>query len=340
MPTDPHRVTTSPRRARSTIPAPTRPTNGLHTPTRPYPSAGAATGRRRLSASFAAPVLIHPTSDPTVDHDRHPDAHSVLLIHGQPGSALIWTRVLPVLRAYGLRTFAVEQRADSHTGGEAVDQFANAAALGRLLDERQRPPAVIVGHSHGAGLALALAATAPRHVRALVLVAPVAGPQSISITDRVLATPILGSSLAWLGFHAASLALRVGPLRDQIRNQLVGSSATDAKQAARRISHSRTWRSFAAEQRRLVTYARCLHHGLNQLTCPILVVAGTDDPIAAPRVVTALAKRLPGAEILVTDTGHLIPIDDPDAIATAILRALRSDYRNGLSTRPVNGYLA
>jgi pimeloyl-ACP methyl ester carboxylesterase len=176
MPTDPHRVTTSPRRAHSTIPTQTRLTNGLHAPTPPYPSTGAATDRRTLPSSFAAPVLIHPTSDPTMDDDKHPHAHSVLLIHGQPGSALIWTHILPLLRAYGLRTFAVEQRDDSQASGEAVDQFANAAALGRLLDEQQRPPAIIVGHSHGAGLALALAATVPRHVRALVLVAPAAGP--------------------------------------------------------------------------------------------------------------------------------------------------------------------
>jgi pimeloyl-ACP methyl ester carboxylesterase len=340
MPTDPHRVTISPRRARSTIPTQTRATNGLHPATRPYPSTGAATDRRRLSPSFAAPVLIHRTSDPTADDDTHPDMHSVLLIHGQPGSALIWTHVLPLLRAYGLRTFAVEQRDDSQTGGEAVDQFANAAALGRRLDERQRPPAVIVGHSHGAGLAMALAATAPRHVRALVLVAPAVGPRSISITDRILATPILGPSLAWLGFHAAGLALRVGPLRDRILNKLVKLSGTDAKHVARRISHGTPWRSFATEQRRLVTYARCLHHGLDQLTCPILIVAGTADPVAAPRLVTALAKRLPGAETITTDTGHLIPIDDPEAVTTAILRALRSDYRNSFSATAANAYLA
>jgi hypothetical protein len=93
--------------------------------------------------------------------------------------------------------------------------------------------------------------------------------QTISTTDRVLATPIRGSALAWLGFHAAGLALCVGPLRDRTLNKLV-----------------------------------------------------------------------PNAEIITTDTGHLIPIDDPDTVTTAILRALRSDYRNSLSASPANGYVA
>lgn len=340
MYTRPHRVTISPRNTQGMSPVPTSAAKNLHVPLLPRPSTSAATDRRWLSPSFAAPVLIHSDSDETIDDDSGADAHSVLLIHGNTGSSLIWTRVLPLLRAYGLGTFAVDHRGDSQPDGEAVDQFANAAALGRLLDERQRPPAVIVGHSRGAGLALALAATAPRHVRALVLVAPAAGPQTISITDRMLSTPILGPSLAWLGFHAAGLALHVGPLRELILGKRVGLNVSEAKAAVRRITHRTTWRSFATEQRRLVTYARCLHHGLSQLSCPILIVGGADDPIAAPRVVTALARRLPGAEIITTDTGHLIPIDDPDAVANAVLRVLRSDCRNSSSASPANPDLA
>jgi hypothetical protein len=114
-------------------------------------------------------------------------------------------------------------------------------------------------------------------------------------------------------------------------------TGSDAKQIARRISHGRTWRSFATEQRRLVTHARCLHLGLNQLTCPILVINGTNDPTAAPQVVAALVRQLPNAEIITSDGGHLIPIDDPDAVTAAILRALRRDYRNSVSARPANG---
>jgi pimeloyl-ACP methyl ester carboxylesterase len=268
-------------------------------------------------------VLIHSTSDAATD-----DGHSVLFIHGQSGSSLIWMRVLPRLRDYGLRTFAVLHRDESQLDAEAVDQFANAAALGRLLDEEHRSPAVIVGHGAGAGLALALAATAPRHVRALVLVAPATGPQTIGVADRVLATPLLGASLAWLGFRGAGLALRIGPLRQLILTKVIGPNPGDTGQIARQLADGRTWRNFATKHRRLVSYARCLQHGLSQLSCPVFIVAGTHDPIAAPRVVDALARRLPGARTVTTETGHLVPIDDPDAVADTILGALRIDYRN------------
>jgi pimeloyl-ACP methyl ester carboxylesterase len=278
-------------------------------------------------------VLIHPRAHDTIDDDSSPTAHSVLLIHGQPGSSLIWTHVRPLLRAYGLRTFAVDRPSYGHTGGEAVDQFANAAALARLLDEQQRSAAVIVGHSLGAGIALALAATAPRHVRALVLIAPAAGPQSISLSDRVLAARIVGPSLAWLGFRAAGLALHIAPLRQRILGTRVGLSGSEARQVVHRLTYGTSWRSFITEQQHLVTDARRLHHGLSQLDCPIFIVAGKRDHVVTRRVITALSRRLPGSDIITTDTGHLIPIDDPDAVAHAVLRALRCDYRKSLSPR-------
>jgi pimeloyl-ACP methyl ester carboxylesterase len=316
-----------------TSPIRTSPAQGTATPARPHSSTGATMDRRTLSSRIAAPVLIQSTSSSAGDNDRHLDAQSVLFIHGQPGSSLIWMRVLERLSEYGLHTLAVQHRGDGEADGEAVDQFANAAALGRLLDEQQRPPAVIVGHGRGAGLALALAATAPRHVRALVLVAPATGPLAISATDRVLATPMLGPALAWLGFQGAGLAFRFGPIRDRMPTLLVGDGPSDTREVVRHLTDARTWRIFTAKQRRLVTYARCLEQGLSRLNCPIFIVAGTQDSIASSRVVGALARRLPGAQTINTETGHLVPIDDPDAVAAAIMRSMSSDSRTCPSTR-------
>jgi pimeloyl-ACP methyl ester carboxylesterase len=316
-----------------TSPIRTSPTQGSPAPARRHSSTGATRDRRTLPARIAAPVLIQSTPDATGDSDQAVDAQSVLFIHGQSGSALIWTMVLERLHEHGLRTLAVQHRGEHRLEGEVVDQFPNAAALGRLLDEQHRPPAVIVGHGGGAGLALALAATAPRHVRALVLVAPATSPQTISVTDRVLATPIIGASLAWLGFQGAGLALRVGPLRDRMPTLLVGNGPSDTTEVVRHLTDARTWRIFTAKQRRLVAYARCLQQGLNRLSCPIFIVAGTQDSIASSRVVGALARRLPGAQTISTATGHLVPIDDPDAVVAAILRSMSSDYRRTPTAR-------
>jgi pimeloyl-ACP methyl ester carboxylesterase len=270
-----------------------------------------------------------------IDADDADDAqaHGVLLIHGQPGSSLIWNRVRPLLRDRGLRVMAVDRPGYGHTGGDALNQFDNAAALARLLDERHSPPAVIVGHSLGAGIALALAAAAPHHVRALVLVAPAAGPAAITATDRALAAPVVGPSLSWLGFRTAGLALHIPVLRRRILIGRAGLSATDAEEVVRRMTRGDVWRSFTIEQRHLVRDAHELHRRLDAIRCPVVIVAGTRDRIVRPRVAAAVAGQLPEAWLITTDAGHLIPVDDPDAVVDAVLRALRLDYRKSLSPR-------
>jgi pimeloyl-ACP methyl ester carboxylesterase len=262
--------------------------------------------------------------------DAADEVHNVLLIHGQPGSSLIWTRVLPLLRSRGLSVLAIDRPGYGHTGGLAVDQFANAAAIAQVLERRQDSPAVIVGHSLGAGIALALAATAPRHVRALVLIAPAAGPSAITVSDRLLAAPIIGPTLTWFGFRAAGFALHIPLLRRRILTDRIGLSGADAKEVVRRITHGQVWRSFTIEQRHLVTDAHRLQDQLGAIQCPVVIVAGTRDRIVRPRLVATLASGLAESRITKTDTGHLIPVDDPGAVVKAVLRALRWDYRNSL----------
>ena len=226
MRSDQHRPTISPRPSHGFALNPTSPIRtlaalGSPSPVRRYPSTGAATFRRPLSSRGAAPVLIDSAPAPAGEDDRA-NARNVLFIHGPSASSLIWTRVLSLLSEGGVHTHVVRYGGERQAGPDAVDQFANAAALARLLDEQHSAPAVIVGYGAGSGLALALAATAPRHVRALVLVAPVAEPLTIGVIDRVLATPLLGASLAWIGFRGAGLAVRIGPLRDVIAQESSG----------------------------------------------------------------------------------------------------------------------
>lgn len=259
--------------------------------------------------------------------DAEHEVHDVLLIHGQPGSSLVWTRVSSLLRSRGLRVLAIDRPGYGHTGGKAEGQFGNATAIAQILDDRWNPPAVVVGHSHGAGIALALTATAPHHVRALVLVAPAAGPGAVTATDRVLAVPIIGLALTWLGFRTAGLALHIPVLHKRILTDRFGLNGADANEVVRRVTHGEVWRSFTTEQRHLASDSHLLQARLGEIRCPIVIVEARRDRIVRPRVVAEMARQLPHAKIITTDTGHLIPIDDPDAVVDAVLCTLRPEYR-------------
>jgi pimeloyl-ACP methyl ester carboxylesterase len=182
---------------------------------------------------------------------------------------------------------------------------------------------------------LALAASAPCQVRAVVLVAPAAGLPSISVADRVLAAPIVGPVVTCFGFRLAALALRLPTLRRAVLVTRAGLNAGDAEHVVRHLASRSTWRTFVSGQRCLVTDARRRREQLVRIECPIVIVDGTYDRGVARRTGAALHRLMPSSEVVSSYApGRLIPIDDPDSVADAVLRALRREYRTSLAARP------
>jgi 3-oxoadipate enol-lactonase len=52
---------------------------------------------------------------------------------------------------------------------------------------------------------------------------------------------------------------------------------------------------------------------LAEVACPVMVMGGRHDGIAKPDVVTALAGRIPGAQLRFFEGGHLFMLEDRDA---------------------------
>ncbi len=222
-------------------------------------------------------------------------AQLVMLIHAAQGSPPIWTRLRPVLHSCGLRVLSVDRPEPDHTTGAARSHFRKAAALTRLLDAQRDSPTVVVGHGSGAGTALALAVIAPHHVRSLVLVAPAADAAAVNATNHALAAPLV--------------------------------------RVAHRLCHNAMSRRFSVAQRQLTDDARQLERHLPAIRCPVVIVAGSRDRVVRPRAIAALSRKLPDCDVISTEVGHWIPIDDPGAVATAVLRALGAQYRQSLTGR-------
>ena len=135
--------------------------------------------------------------------------------------------------------------------------------------------AVLVGHSYGGGVALAVAKMAPERVEALILLASV-GPGSINGWDRLLAAPVAGTVCACSPrgsltprFARARLTrierIRGRPLQpdEHVNWHIWGHAGHD---------HGPIWRTFLTEQRALVD-------GLDHLVAGLSAVGGPD---AAP----------------------------------------------------------
>ena len=71
----------------------------------------------------------------------------------------------------------------------------------------------------------------------------------------------------------------------------------------------------------------------DQLRMPVLLVAGEHDEIAPVAGQRALAARLPDPEpVVISDVGHLVHYETPEAAAAEIVRFLgRCDHRDKLA---------
>jgi 3-oxoadipate enol-lactonase len=57
---------------------------------------------------------------------------------------------------------------------------------------------------------------------------------------------------------------------------------------------------------------------LQNIKCPTLVLAGTHDTLRPPAFVRGIAGRIPGARYAEINSGHIMPLQAPDALAVAM----------------------
>jgi pimeloyl-ACP methyl ester carboxylesterase len=246
--------------------------------------------------------------------------HQVVLLHGQPGSGADWRQVADRL-APGLRVVALDRPGYGASRQGAGGFGYNARAVVAELDARGIERAVLVGHSYGGGVALAVAQLAPERAEALVLLASV-GPGCLTGWDRLLAAPVAGEVCAvtawwltpWLARArlAAIAALRGRPIAadEHVNWHIWGHAHHD---------HGPVWRSFLTEQRALVREVGGLSASLAGVAQPVLLIADPHDTLIPVGTTHQLAAVLPDARVqLVDQIGHHLPRRGAPQIAAAI----------------------
>lgn len=257
------------------------------------------------------------------------DAPPVVLIHGSDGVALDWP-VSPLWDqlAPHARLIAPDRPGHGHTParpGTPVTVEVNVRRLAAVLDALEvREPALLLGHSYGAAVALAFAARFPERVRGLVLVSPTAYPVPgltrplayvplipvlETLLTRVLLLP-LGRAVAWLeggrAFHPA-------PIPPEWHAMMLAFSRRRGQ------VHALAWenRTLARELAALVPSYPALH-------VPAAVLAGAHDRLTpAESHAVPLAASLPQAQLhLLPDGGHQLHWTHPAEVVRAVSERL------------------
>jgi pimeloyl-ACP methyl ester carboxylesterase len=244
---------------------------------------------------------------------------TVMLIHGYGGAGSNWTLVAPRLLA---RSRVIVPDLPGHGGSsplpgppERVDPYAERLAA--LLDE----PAVLVGHSLGAVVALRLAVRRPELVRGIVL----AGAAGIGSSTRSAERTLTFISVVQPGKRISRL-WRPFTRNPFLRKLAFGTVSVadprglDSRAAAGFLAGSALHTDIRSAGDALVRSDPRVD--LEQVKAPALVLHGARDVQVPMRDAFEYARRLRAPVRTIADCGHLLIGERPEAVVDALFSFL------------------
>jgi pimeloyl-ACP methyl ester carboxylesterase len=236
----------------------------------------------------------------------------LVLVHAGVADARMWEPIVPALAAqhrvirFDMRGFG---RSRSAKGG-----FSPANDLAALLDDLAIERAHVVGASFGGLVSLEFAAAHPDRVASLVLLAA--------------ALPDIDPSPALMAFaEAEEAAIAVGKIEEavEVNVKMWASHSTPEVQALvadmQRVAFELQLREGAeSDEPDPPVSAR-----LGEIAVPATVVHADGDVEDFGEIARRLHAELPDATLHeVADAGHLIALDQPEAVTQLILRHLEN----------------
>jgi len=247
----------------------------------------------------------------------------LLLLHGFTGAGRSWADHLDAFAGHA-RVLAPDLPGHGGTPATAtlaaMTVEATADELAVYLADEGALPAVVLGYSMGARIALRLAVAHPEAVLGLILESPSAGIADPALrAARQEADEALAERIEWQGIGDFVTAWERNPV-----------FATHAALEPELLARQRAIR-LASEPAGLAASLRAagqgamepLHDLLVAVTAPTLVIGGTLDTIARPRA-EAVAAGIPGAHLeLLEGVGHTPHLEAPAAFRRLVTEFLQ-----------------
>ena len=238
-------------------------------------------------------------------------ARTVLLIHGSGMSARSWDKQLQSLPG-ALRTIALDLpgHGESDPAPRAgVEEYAGAVA--DALVALDCGPVVVVGHSLGGSVAIALAARSPALVRGLVLIAScVKLPLVDSVGERLVA--YLPGPLRRLLFFSMAKKVLFAPDAP--------ADAVAITMRELRVCRPETLQADVRAARAMDLTAHAA-----ALAVPTLVLSGGRDRLITPALAERLSALITGSRLHIVDgAGHMLPLEAAERVNREIVTFVES----------------
>jgi pimeloyl-ACP methyl ester carboxylesterase len=243
----------------------------------------------------------------------------ILLIHPAGSTASTWGDLIGELTGVG-RVIAYDRRGYRRSGGAVVRSASvHTADAATVVEALAAAPAVLVGTSAGATVALDLAVRRPDLVRAVVV---------HETAWRAMRHPSLSGLrtlarmqwLAWRGRYAQAAEV----LLRQVYAYRDGGTAWDAFPEEWRRTARENGRSVLADLRASMgSYPRA--GDLGKIGSPVVCTYGSRSGTDMRSITRSLARAIPTASVREIDgTAHAVPFDAPGNFVRVIVEVMRS----------------
>ncbi len=236
----------------------------------------------------------------------------LLLVHGFPFDRRMWRGqqsglaprrlLLPDLRGHG----------ESEPGPPPYSMVRLAEDLRQIMDHFALDQVVLAGLSMGGYVALAFALRYPERLRALMLLDTQAGAD----------TPEVRGARA-----DQSARVRrdgVAAIADQLLDRLVGGRQVDPAtiELTREMILGTSTDGVVGALEGMAARPD-VRPMLAAISCPTLILVGSDDNVTPPKLAREMAAAIPNADLVeIPGAGHLAPLEQPETVNAAIERFL------------------
>ncbi|MCY7276838.1 MAG: alpha/beta hydrolase [Phormidesmis sp. CAN_BIN44] len=234
---------------------------------------------------------------------------SLVFLHYFAGSSESWSEVIIQLQktnhciAPDLPGFGDSQPIKEPTV-EAVSKI-----IAELIHQLDLQHYILIGHSMGGKVALALAANQPSGLRSLILLAPSPPtPEPIEPSERSRLLKTHGNRLA---AEETAHKITSQPLSDIALDRVIQDNLRSSRIAWQ------AWLECGSRQD--------ISSVMSDITVPVLVIVGADDPVIPKSLLEQdVIDSIANAQlVIVPNAGHLLPIETPQAIVDLIQAHIR-----------------
>ncbi|WP_447728613.1 alpha/beta fold hydrolase [Sphingomonas koreensis] len=300
-------------------------------------AAGLVGGGAAIAAAFSARIArqvernIPPDGTFRTIRGRRIHVHDVgqgpaiVMIHGLAGQMRNFAAVVERLRS-SHRIVLIDRPGSGHSPGRGDDSLTDQAAIvADLIDTLGLDRPLIVGHSLGGAVSMALALNHPGKIAGLALVAPLTHVQeevppafSGLVIERPVARAIIAHTLAIPMMRRGSARTRATLFAPEPVHPAFDIDYGGAMLARPRAFYASSSELVAVNDALAPLVAR-----YGEIALPVRILFGEGDQVLPARVHgTQTVAQIRGAQCtIVADAGHMLPVTDPARVAAFIADA-------------------